>query len=560
MSIQPFGRKKPSFLEDFFEGKAKKGSDRSVESKFTIVHDRWDNDDYERIHSEIKDFGIAERDLKKVAGEPATAAMADEFYSLVKARPVIKDPKQIRPSHAINARIMQEQMKLTEYESLRATSQGDPIGAGLASIAMEPHLEKLYDQLEEERKMAEEMEKMMQEHQDLQDQAEDLDEMIEEAMGQAQGDGKAAAKAQQQAQNYQEQKELIEEAQRRLEEQIQGKGEELDKKLDAQASQIRQELNKGLREANEEADQQSALNTAWGLDRGTLQKMPAEQRLELANRMKNEKFKRLAELIGPMMRMAWAAQARKINYVPEEIYDVEMGNNLTHMLPTEYTYLHHPVLRMDWMRRFVDRQLFQYALRGNEKVAKGGIIFCEDGSGSMHGQPEIWAKAVGLALLHVAKSQKRPFTGIHFGSPGEVKTFKFDTTESEFKSETEYDGHIQHLHGVNSVIDFAELFFGGGTDFVTPLSKALDQLRDEHMRYGAVKGDIVFVTDGMCGVPDAWLAEFKEEQARLGFRVFGIVIGGHRESEPLWTIADGKVLEVKDLLSGNEISSIFEKL
>jgi uncharacterized protein with von Willebrand factor type A (vWA) domain len=540
-----------NFLNHFFNSKSKKDDKTSVESKYTIVHDKWDADDYSRIHSEVKDFTVVEKSLRKIAGEPASAAMADEFFSLVKALPIVKDIKSVRPSHRVNASIMAEQMKMSEYESLRSTSIGDPIGTALAAIAMEPHLEILYDKLKEQQKLAQSIEDQMQEYQEMQEDKKSAEQMHQEALDNNDD---------QKAQDYQKQTELIEASMEALKEEIQNKGQELDQQLGEQSQTIRHELGKALSEANKDAEQQSALGTAWGLDRGALQRMDATRRLELSKKMKTSKFKRLAELVGPMMRMAWAAQQRKVNYTPEEIYDVTVGNDIPHMLPSEYLYLSHPVLRMDWMRRYMNSSLLQYALRGSDKVAKGGIIFCEDGSGSMSGENEIWAKAVGLALLQIAKMQKRPFTGIHFGGPGEIKTFEFTTTEKEFKSHTVYGDVEADLSGVESVMDFAEVFFAGGTDFVTPLSRALDQLRAEYEKYGATKGDIVFVTDGACGVPDAWLKEFKEEQSRLGFRVFGIVIGGSSKSEPLSTIASGKVIEIKDLLSGGDVNHLFETI
>ena len=540
-----------NFLNHFFNSKSKKDDKTSVESKYTIVHDKWDADDYSRIHSEVKDFTVVEKSLRKIAGEPASAAMADEFFSLVKALPIVKDIKSVRPSHRVNASIMAEQMKMSEYESLRSTSIGDPIGTALAAIAMEPHLEILYDKLKEQQKLAQSIEDQMQEYQEMQEDKKSAEQMHQEALDNNDD---------QKAQDYQNQTELIEASMEALKEEIQNNGQELDQQLGEQSQTIRHELGKALSEANKDAEQQSALGTAWGLDRGALQRMDATRRLELSKKMKTSKFKRLAELVGPMMRMAWAAQQRKVNYTPEEIYDVTVGNDIPHMLPSEYLYLSHPVLRMDWMRRYMNSSLLQYALRGSDKVAKGGIIFCEDGSGSMSGENEIWAKAVGLALLQIAKMQKRPFTGIHFGGPGEIKTFEFTTTEKEFKSHTVYGDVEADLSGVESVMDFAEVFFAGGTDFVTPLSRALDQLRAEYEKYGATKGDIVFVTDGACGVPDAWLKEFKEEQSRLGFRVFGIVIGGSSKSEPLSTIASGKVIEIKDLLSGGDVNHLFETI
>ena len=540
-----------NFLNHFFSGKAKSEDKISVDSKYASVHDKWDADDYSRIHSEVKDFVVVEKALKKIAGDPASAAMADEFFSLVKALPVIKDMKSIRPSHRVNASIMAEQMKMSEYESLRSASIGDPIGTALAAIAMEPHLEILYDKLKEQQKLAESIEKQMQEYQDLEQDKKSAEEMHQEAL---------ENKDDQKAQDYQKETELIEASMEALKEEIQNNGQQLDEELGEQSQAIRHELGKALGEANKDAEQQSALSAAWGLDRGLLQRMDATKRLQLSKKMRTSKFKRLAELVGPMMRMAWAAQQRKVNYTPEEIYDVTVGNDIPHMLPSEYLYLSHPVLRMDWMRRYMNSSLLQYALRGSDRVAKGGIIFCEDGSGSMSGENEIWAKAVGLALLQIAKMQKRPFTGIHFGGPGEIKTFEFTTTEKEFKSHTVYGDEEADLTGVESVMDFAEVFFAGGTDFVTPLSRALDQLREEYEKYGATKGDIVFVTDGACGVPEAWLKEFKEEQSRLGFRVFGIVIGGSAKSEPLATIASGKVVEIKDILSGGDINHLFEAI
>jgi uncharacterized protein with von Willebrand factor type A (vWA) domain len=182
------------------------------------------------------------------------------------------------------------------------------------------------------------------------------------------------------------------------------------------------------------------------------------------------------------------------------------------------------------------------SMRGTERKAQGGIILCEDGSGSMHGERELWAKAVMLCLLHLARMQKRPFHLIHFGSPGQFKRISF-FDEADFN--------------IDRVLEAAELFFGGGTDFQTPLSKALELLQDEHRSKGAVEGDVVFVTDGMCGIPEQFLEDFKKEQERLDFVVWGVNIAGSRGDEPLATICDGRVATVKDLLSGQDIRQVF---
>ena len=87
-----------------------------------------------------------------------------------------------------------------------------------------------------------------------------------------------------------------------------------------------------------------------------------------------------------------------------------------------------------------------------------------DNSGSMSGEPEVWAKAVGLATAAIAREQKRSFYGIHFGSAYEMETFDFRDWDKVT---------------VDQIIDYAEFFFGGGTDFMAPLSHALKLLQDE---------------------------------------------------------------------------------
>jgi uncharacterized protein with von Willebrand factor type A (vWA) domain len=280
-----------------------------------------------------------------------------------------------------------------------------------------------------------------------------------------------------------------------------------------------------------------------------------------------DKFKRLAQLIGPMQRLALSEQARRTTYAREEVYDVELGNDVLHLLAQEYALLDDEIAELDFLRRYQERQLMQYKLRGVEKVARGDIFFCEDGSGSMGGDREVWAKAVGLALQQIAYKQQRSFTGVHFGSPNEYVTFEFDKQTGgawvegmggSYGNKQEYPR--EWYERIEAVMFFAELFFNSGTDFVTPLTVCLEKLQAQYAEFGAVKGDIVFVTDGMCGVDDSWMKEFKAEQARLGFRVWGIIIDGMPESQPLNEICDGHVWSIGDLLHGSDVSEIFREI
>jgi uncharacterized protein with von Willebrand factor type A (vWA) domain len=319
-------------------------------------------------------------------------------------------------------------------------------------------------------------------------------------------------------------------------------GEKFQQSMEQGMGNIRLTLREAMEKVAEQQESQANQADAWGLEPGELQRMNAAERIELARRLDNPRFKRIADIFGAMKNLMLTEVSRKTIHATEEVFDVVLGQDLDRILPEQLGELRNPVTRLDFLRRFAEGELLQYDMKGTEKLAQGGIIFCEDGSGSMHGEREMWAKAVCLCLLHLARMQKRPMHVIHFGSPGQYKLISFNNPE-DFK--------------IDKILDVAELFFGGGTDFATPMTVALGLLQDEHRQKGAVEGDIVFCTDGMCGVPPKFMEDFKEEQKRLDFAFWGINIGGSKKDEPLATMADGHVCTIQDLLSGEDVRSVF---
>ena len=73
----------------------------------------------------------------------------------------------------------------------------------------------------------------------------------------------------------------------------------------------------------------------------------------------------------------------------------------------------------------------------------------------------------------------------------------------------------------------AETFLGGGTDFEAPLRKAMDIIDK-----GTLKNpDIIFITDGACGVPDKLAEEFQKRQTAGKFSITGILLDKGRSFE-----------------------------
>lgn len=61
---------------------------------------------------------------------------------------------------------------------------------------------------------------------------------------------------------------------------------------------------------------------------------------------------------------------------------------------------------------------------------------------------------------------------------------------------------------INKVIDIAEYWLGGGTDFMKPLGAAMGIIETEEYS----KADIVFTMDGYSAIEDEWLLQFLDRK------------------------------------------------
>lgn len=536
------------------------GVDPRKLSEYARRPDRWDREDWQLVVHDI-DALAAARDHLGNAAPTGKPALADAFWTFLKVEPELAERGEVRPSHLINLIVAEEMEKLKETDRLRRHTVGDVVGSAMAAVAIEPDLETLFDRTSKMVEKAQQLEAAMQALANAEQDQHDLEDVIrkwsddqenceacEQAKdqdgeaGEGEGEGAQCEAHSSQGKNYQEQWERMQQAVGAAREAAQQAGEEFEQSLEGGTASIRQTLRDAIDKAADDAENMSQQCDSWGLDPGTLQKMNAQERIELARRLNNDRFKRIADLFGAMRNLMLTEVTRKTIAANEEVFDVQLGNDLDHILPEQLVELSNPDTRLEFLRKYAEGELLQYQMRGTEKLAQGAVIFCEDGSGSMQGERELWAKAVMLCLLHLSRMQKRAFHLIHFGSPGQIKRISF-VDESDFK--------------IERVLEAAELFFSGGTCFQTPLTKALELLQDEFRSKGAVDGDIVFCTDGMCGVPPAFMESFKEEQERLDFAVWGVNIGGSKSDEPLATICDGRVATVKDLLSGGDVREVF---
>jgi len=291
-----------------------------------------------------------------------------------------------------------------------------------------------------------------------------------------------------------------------------------------------------LEDAAEEAEH-------WDSTLGTGYRSPPGRKLELGKRLAgNEKLKKLARMVGRMKFHAPALRKKIFERASEEILEVERGDSLHRLLPHELLTLSHPTLRKDFFRRFLDQELLQYSLRGIEEKGKGPMVVCLDGSSSMAGDKEIWSKAVTLTLLEIARRQRRLFRSICFSSEETPLQILDMNPKERYQVEME------------KVMDLAEYFPGGGTDFQKPLDAALECLKQSRYK----KGDIVFITDGECQVSPEWAEKFRDEKEKLGFSLFSILIDVGSSSPGTLKEFSDRITTIKQL-TGDEAKDIFVK-
>ncbi len=279
--------------------------------------------------------------------------------------------------------------------------------------------------------------------------------------------------------------------------------------------------------------------TSWSASMGTGGtggERSAADKLDLASRLySNEKLRRLSRIVGSLREEMLRGRRKSWSRRGSEVFDVSTGSDIGRLIASELSGLANAGLRADFKKRLIEGNLLQYSLR--DEKGRGPMVICLDGSSSMEGKKELWSKGVCLTLLDIARRERRKFSVIVFSSGGSPSRV-FESAPGE--------GRGGWGMKEKDIFELAGYFPGGGTNFEEPLGKALEILGGSKFR----RGDIVFITDGEAGVGDGWLEGFKREQAKLGFKVYSILIDlSGRESPETLSLFSDKVTSVTQLTS-----------
>ncbi len=467
------------------------------------------------------------------------ALLEDLFFGLFKYNLVWMKPAEVRPSAALNRTILEQLIPSPGFEMLKTRTLLEEDKAVIAALVLG---EQVLEMVRSERLINR---REMLDLWDVKHQEEELEERaaaiknadeLERQQEKESREGEADKEGQESGDKLKkaigELKEAAERAGQVTEARLRQKARLFEDSLrNSDQSELKRMQLRSAQLA-EEIDRVAQDSHDFSLEFGQGGKQPAGERLELGRRLaRNKKLGEMARLVGRLKQDAKALRRRTLDRGVAEAYDVERGSELGRLIPAELLAMHHPGLKADFYRRLLEGTVLQYRLREDEQKGRGPMIVCIDCSSSMQGDKELWAKAVGLTLMDIARRQRRLFRAVLFASGAESMKVIDLNRERRYQPE------------LAKVIEMAEYFPGGGTDFQAPIDAAVELLADKRLK----RGDIVVITDGECQVAPEWLAALRERKDELKFSIFAVLVDvGSSELSTLAQFSD-RVTSIKQL-------------
>jgi len=485
-----------------------------------IAHDGFDVETFEQA---ADDYARLTRTIEETANAIHTgpALLRDLFWSFHKRSPRIAPISPLSPAHEINREIVEQILSTSEWREMRESGTvGDPLSSAMATIGCAASAVAVLDKetiryLNQSHELSSEVERLFAHAEELDELAalspdKERAEQLERDAAQARAD---AAKKEKRAERL---------------------NRKLEESSDERGQKVRRSVRRGLAEAMAEVEQANdaikafggGYDTGFGTDNGGggRNSLSTKEKLIIAQQVgRSPKLQQIAAVCGRFTRIALQQQKTRVKHPPDEITSITTGNEIERLLPSEIALLADADLEDLFYLRFTERGLTQYDLIGHEPEGQGPIIIAIDESGSMATNyggltGEVWSKAVTLALLSIARLQKRDLAVIHFSGPDDLRLDLFPKGEAT----------------PAEVIACASFFFNGGTVFEPWMKKALELVDKSRFE----KADVICVSDGISDVSPEAEAEWTKRRAERGMRAYGVLIGSNQGEALLGEISD----------------------
>lgn len=412
--------------------------------------------------------------------------------------PTVLSQDEIDPAVTIHRKIAEKTTTLDDFPATRNVTRDDATMSAMAVMAAAKHglkellTNELKDQLEQSRQFDEQRDAAqdaMASLEDLRDEARDLHErglpvppqLVEDIRGQVKAKRGAIDKAAQIADNP--------------------------IPFSASAQRALEKLAADVRQASEQAAATPHFGQGFGQDEPQYES--PEQALAIADAWSSN-----PTLIGITMRYGRFdpdmrfKRAKRVVGGQDEIVDLEFGDNLKRVLFSELGALaqDEEILEDDFFARYLSGDLLIYTTVGEEHAGRGPMGLVIDGSSSMSGDRNMWARAVALCILNIARREKRDMFVVEYASVNQMASW-------EFPAKSPLDAQ--------KILDMASHFFSGTTHPLVGITEA-DRIIANVKEFK--KADMVILSDGEC----SFTSEDKIVRDRLkekGVRIHGIGIG-----------------------------------
>jgi len=323
-------------------------------------------------------------------------------------------------------------------------------------------------------------------------------------------------------------------------------GEARDSLFESAEGVTTQRLREVMKDAREDLQSVTELIAAWSSGPGQETRLPAELKLRLMRDVvRNPRLRMIALLFGRYRRLGLRERTLPAMRASQEVVDFIQGGDVARALAGELSSFAMEEREDLFYAKVVTHSLLIYELWRREEEPRA-VYLCIDNSGSMAGEKEVWAKASALALAHLALAEDRPVEVVLFGDAADPLRVVSMRPNDDASTRLE------------KLLDVASYFLGGGTDFVKPLSHVLDALETGHH----TGSDLLFVSDGLCPIPEEFVRRFREAKARYDLRMTSVLIG--EEPLALGEISDtvhrlDEALQAGEALAAHFASAFLER-
>ncbi|HVG37477.1 MAG TPA: VWA domain-containing protein, partial [Thermoplasmata archaeon] len=307
-----------------------------------------------------------------------------------------------------------------------------------------------------------------------------------------------------------------------------------------------QRLREVLKDARDDLQSVTELIAAWSSGPGQETRLPTEVKLRLMRDVvRNPRLRMIALLFGRYRRLGLRERTLPAMRASQEVVDFVQGGDVARALAGELSSFAMDEREDLFYAKVVTHSLLIYELWRREEEPRS-VYLCIDNSGSMAGEKEVWAKASALALAHLALAENRPVEVVLFGDAADP--LRVVSMRPEDNPSTRLE----------KLLDVASYFLGGGTDFVKPLSHVLDAVEAGHH----TGSDLLFVSDGLCPIPEGFVRRFREAKSRYDLRMTSVLIG--EEPFALGEISDtvhrlDEALQAGEALAAHFASAFLER-